>query len=497
MTGYKMYKKHIIKVISFLFVLYIAGSPILSTIQAEEKPVIAVYDLKGLNMSEMDAAGITEFVRTALINTKYFNVVEKANMERILSETAFQQTGCTADECAVQIGKILNVKKILVGSVQKTLGKYYINVRFVDVETALNEFAKVVEAKTESDILTISDDLAKAIVAELKGKPATAAVIPAPKDTKKKEDGKKEVGKGMLYITGLVEGREVAADIIIDGNKLEAKAPYLVKEIKEGNHKIVLKYNEYSGREDVEIQKDEISKVNISLEALKGKILVSTLPANASVLLDGEMIGTTPARKNDVTFGKHKVKIEKDYYFPVEKEITVNSGDLFTFDYTLEAFGILKISTEPEGAKVRINGEDKGLTPFKGRFKDGKYGILIAKENYQEINLEEDIKNGELKELSRKLEYNREYFETAKLEQKASRAGFLRKSGIILTSLSAAAVVLGIVMGESNFTKYSNAANEADAVNYRAQVEKWDTVRNISGGMAAGGGIIIIASYKF
>jgi hypothetical protein len=96
---------------------------------------IAVADLVGKNVSPMDASIIGDFLRTELVNTGIYNVVEKANMEKILAEAAFQQSGCTTAECAVQIGKLLNVKQMVVGSLSKLMDTYYITVNLVDVET--------------------------------------------------------------------------------------------------------------------------------------------------------------------------------------------------------------------------------------------------------------------------------------------------------------------------------------------------------------------------
>ena len=44
----------------------------------------------------------------------------------VLAEQKFQSSGCTEQECAVEMGKLLNVKKMLVGSLSKLLDTYYI-----------------------------------------------------------------------------------------------------------------------------------------------------------------------------------------------------------------------------------------------------------------------------------------------------------------------------------------------------------------------------------
>jgi len=97
---------------------------------------IAVSDFSGKNVSQADASIVADFLRTELVNTGIYNVIEKANMEKVLAEAAFQQSGCTTSECAVQIGKILNVKQIVVGNLSKLMDTYYITVNVVDVETS-------------------------------------------------------------------------------------------------------------------------------------------------------------------------------------------------------------------------------------------------------------------------------------------------------------------------------------------------------------------------
>ena len=51
-------------------------------------------------------------------------------------EQKFQNNGCTTRKCALEMGKLLNVKKIIVGSFSKLLGTYYIVANVVDVETS-------------------------------------------------------------------------------------------------------------------------------------------------------------------------------------------------------------------------------------------------------------------------------------------------------------------------------------------------------------------------
>ena len=103
--------------------------------KSEERLNIAVADLVPKNVSAMDAAIVSDFIRTELVRTQVFKVLDRQNMERVLEEQKFQATGCTSEECAVQMGKILNVQCMVVGTFSKFLETYYVNVSFVSVET--------------------------------------------------------------------------------------------------------------------------------------------------------------------------------------------------------------------------------------------------------------------------------------------------------------------------------------------------------------------------
>ena len=123
-----------------------------------ERTNIAVGSLEPQGVSTSDAAVISDMLRNELIKTKAFNVVEKQNMDKILAEHAFQQTGCTSEDCAVKLGRILNVQKMVMGSFGKLMGNYFISVRVVDVETGNADFS---EDARGQDLEQISDGVKK------------------------------------------------------------------------------------------------------------------------------------------------------------------------------------------------------------------------------------------------------------------------------------------------------------------------------------------------
>ena len=57
-------------------------------------------------------------------------------MDKIFEQFEIQDIGCTDVSCAIEFGKMLNVEKIIIGSVGLVGGTYSISARIVDIETA-------------------------------------------------------------------------------------------------------------------------------------------------------------------------------------------------------------------------------------------------------------------------------------------------------------------------------------------------------------------------
>lgn len=92
-------------------------------------------------ISSSEASFVAEFFRGDLTKYKVFKVLDRSNMDQLLAEQGFQQTGCTTAECAVQMGKLLNVHKIVTGKVGKLVNRYIITISIIDVESSEIEYS--------------------------------------------------------------------------------------------------------------------------------------------------------------------------------------------------------------------------------------------------------------------------------------------------------------------------------------------------------------------
>jgi TolB-like protein len=115
------------------------------------KKNIAVLDLEAVSVTLSEARTLTDKLRGELVRTAKFQVIERSQMEDILTEQGFQQTGlCNTNECYVEAGKLLGVEQMIGGSIGKVGNIYLISIRLIDVETGL--IVKLVDEEIEGSI---------------------------------------------------------------------------------------------------------------------------------------------------------------------------------------------------------------------------------------------------------------------------------------------------------------------------------------------------------
>jgi TolB-like protein len=117
-----------------------------SSVYSAEKIAVAVLDFDAKNISQESAEAVTDLLRTELFNTGRFKVVERQRIKRILEEIQFQSSGLTDADQAAEIGRLLNVSKIMIGTVTRLGETHLINTRMVDVQSGLVILAESVES---------------------------------------------------------------------------------------------------------------------------------------------------------------------------------------------------------------------------------------------------------------------------------------------------------------------------------------------------------------
>jgi len=110
-----------------------------------------VYTLAAMNMdakgvSEVEVEVLSEKLRShisQLVNSADYKaqsdkdqylMVEQTQVDKILEQYEFQNTGCVSDSCALKFGELLQVDRIVIGQIGLVGNTYLVSARIVDVE---------------------------------------------------------------------------------------------------------------------------------------------------------------------------------------------------------------------------------------------------------------------------------------------------------------------------------------------------------------------------
>ena len=142
--------------------------PILLITSLFAREYIAVIDFEGINVSEGDARALTQRLTSELIKLETYQVLERNEMKRLLEENELRNkmspglveghvheyyTNCIDLNCAVEIGKIIGAKFMVVGSVSKVGSTYSIDARLIDVETSESYISANYDSSSKIDLL--------------------------------------------------------------------------------------------------------------------------------------------------------------------------------------------------------------------------------------------------------------------------------------------------------------------------------------------------------
>ncbi len=130
-----------------------------------------------------------------------------------------------------------------------------------------------------------------------------------------------------------------------------------------------------------------------------GTLSLTTVPAGATVIIAGENVGTTPLRLTDLKSGGHTVTLESEGYESVTLEAHVTAGQTTSHEVVeLRALaGSLVVQSEPVGATVRLNGDERGTTPLHiDSVAVGAHEITVELEGYETKTFEAAVADREI-----------------------------------------------------------------------------------------------------
>ena len=123
-----------VKSYKWIFLIFIYLSILFG--EEQEKMLIAVNDFANEGITASEVRILTDRLRSELIMSEKFRVFERNEMDRILKEQGFQQSGaCDDRSCLVEIGQLLGAQRMISGTMGYIGKLYTITARMIDVKT--------------------------------------------------------------------------------------------------------------------------------------------------------------------------------------------------------------------------------------------------------------------------------------------------------------------------------------------------------------------------
>lgn len=182
----------------------------------------------------------------------------------------------------------------------------------------------------------------------------------------------------------------------------------------------------------------------------RGSLLITAVPEDTSVYLDGEFVGVTPLDIPYVDAGSHTLRLVSDGYHPLQATVDVTGGPTTIRRYELQARttldeyvppqpGYLSVVGPRPGLEVLIDGAPFGETPVAAApMTAGSYTITVRGANFTPYSATITIVGGEESRVFARME----------LADGARPVGATRRTiGWAMAGTGGAALTAGAVLG--------------------------------------------------
>lgn len=271
-----------------------------SFIFADEQKVVAVFDLEAVGgVSEVAVQALSDRFRQELLGTQRMIVIDRQKMDLILREQGLQLSECTEEECAIEMGRLLNAEKSLVGKISKVGQRYILQVEMLDLVSGRIDFSKSHEvAVAEERLSDFIPGLAQDVVAEF---PLEGKVV------RVQDQGVTvDVGYEDGVRVGMIFGVFRRGEAIIEPSTEDTIG---FEEARVGELEVVSVQPRVSTAR--KLRKKDIIDPGDWVQAVEmmGELQVNARPENAAVYLDKVYLGSGHVYQKGVKIGKHSLLV--------------------------------------------------------------------------------------------------------------------------------------------------------------------------------------------
>lgn len=183
-----------------------------------------------------------------------------------------------------------------------------------------------------------------------------------------------------------IDSAPPGATVTVDGSAV-GRTPLVDLPLPGGEHQLIVEEARHLPQQQVVQVTGRGVRQTLALQLLPAwaGVKVDSVPQGASILVDGEAVGTTPATV-EVLQGDRQLMLQLPTFAHWQKALRITAGqDQDLGAVTLEpAPGQLELSSVPSGANVTLDGDFQGQTPLTVEISPGRaHQLAISKPGYE------------------------------------------------------------------------------------------------------------------
>ncbi|KAB2880877.1 PEGA domain-containing protein [bacterium] len=344
--------------------ILIIGFFLFTSILNAQKKTVGVLELKNTGgITSNESSALTNRFRAMLVQTESFVVLERDKMNEILKEQDFiSSDNCNTAECAVQIGQLLGVEKMIGGDIGKVGNTYTIDMRIVDVKTGAIEKSVSNDFKGEVDGLLNLMNEVSGVFAGISAQMKTIS----------------RSGTADVYVSSNPEG----AEIFVDNNSTGLRSPALVEGLAPGFHTIHLKKDGLVGSQFLELIEGSIPSILVELTRPKVSVKLLSNPIGAFVLSGKDSLGKTPMVYT-VPIGEAEIKLFLPGYLDTIVKLSLKEADAGrVINVEMGKADRMYIQTNPSSARVYIDKKLVGYSPCTVPVMNSSQELIVEATDY-------------------------------------------------------------------------------------------------------------------
>lgn len=198
-------------------------------------------------------------------------------------------------------------------------------------------------------------------------------------------------GKGSVFaalpaaaVSVLLLSDPAGASVTCDGIDVGV-TPVLLPDAAPGRRRFVFELAGYRPHTaEIDLDPPAPKKIEARLVSTTGTLRLESVPAGASVSVNGTVRGVTPLELPGVPAGEVSVEISLDGFETYRSRAVVEAGAVFGIPVTLVPLpAALSVSTDPPGAEVFLDNESRGKSPCTLRgVPAGRHQLHVVLEGY-------------------------------------------------------------------------------------------------------------------